>query len=229
MSRAARARAGSAPMPAAIEDASPLRQRWLTTICTASPASSRSRRGARAPSTTTQPAGTLASATRAMRRSSVSRPIRRSCFGLPKRRDPPAASRMTQGRAIIVRMRKEYASLRRRPLLAPVWLAALGGILVTALGFWLVTAASTTTVFVIRHAEKLTVNPEDRDPPLAPAGEARALELAQLFGRAPKERRLDAIFVTELRRTQDTVRPLTIQLGVPMIVVPAKEPETVAK
>ncbi len=126
-------------------------------------------------------------------------------------------------------MRKEYASLRRRPLLAPVWLAALGGILVIALGFWLVTAASTTTVFVIRHAEKQTSNPEDRDPPLAPAGEARALELAQIFGRAPEDRSLDAIYVTELRRTQDTVRPLTNRLGVPMIVVPAEDPETVAK
>ena len=63
-------------------------------------------------------------------------------------------------------MRKEYASLRRRPLLAPVWIAALAGLVVIALGFWLVTAASTTTVFVMRHAEKLTVNPDDPDPAL---------------------------------------------------------------
>ena len=50
-------------------------------------------------------------------------------------------------------MRKQYASLRRRPLLAPVWLAALGGLVVIAIGFWLVSAASTTMVFVVRHAE----------------------------------------------------------------------------
>ncbi len=54
-------------------------------------------------------------------------------------------------------MRKEYASLRRRPLLAPVWIAALSGLLVIALAFWLLGAASTTTVFVMRHAEKVTV------------------------------------------------------------------------
>jgi broad specificity phosphatase PhoE len=125
-------------------------------------------------------------------------------------------------------MRKEYASLRRRPLLAPVWLAALGGVLVIALGFWLVSAATTTTVFVMRHAEKQALNPDDKDPPLAPAGEARALELAQHFGRAPKGLALDAILVTELRRTQDTVRPLANRLGVPVIVVPSTEPEAAA-
>lgn len=126
-------------------------------------------------------------------------------------------------------MRKEYASLRRRPLLAPVWLAALGGILVIALGFWLVSAASTTTVFVMRHAEKQTSNPQDADPPLAPAGEARAVELAQLFGRAPKGQGLDAIIVSEFRRTQDSVRPLANRLGVPVITMPAGDPAGTAE
>ena len=126
-------------------------------------------------------------------------------------------------------MRKEYADLRRRPLLAPVWIAALAGVLVIALGFWLVSAASTTTVFVMRHAEKLASNPDDKDPPLAPAGEARALELAKHFGGAPKGQSLDAIIVTELRRTQDTVRPLANRLGIPVIVVPANDPGGAAK
>jgi phosphohistidine phosphatase SixA len=126
-------------------------------------------------------------------------------------------------------MRKEYASLRRRPLLAPVWIAALAGLVVIGIGFWLVTAASTTTIFVMRHAEKLTVNPDDPDPALAPAGEARALELAQHFGGAPREQALDAIIVTELRRTQDTVRPLANRLGIPVIVVKAEDPKGAAK
>ena len=137
---------------------------------------------------------------------------------------------MTHGRGIIDRMmRKEYASLRRRPLLAPVWLAALAGILVIAFGFWLVSAASTTTVFVMRHAEKQTSNPNDSDPPLAPAGEARALELEQLFGRAPKGNGLDSIIVSEFRRTQDTVRPLANRLGIPVITMPADNPSATAK
>lgn len=119
-------------------------------------------------------------------------------------------------------MRKEYASLRRRPFLAPVWLAALAGALVIALGIWLLSAASTTTVFVMRHAEKAEAPAED--PPLSPAGEARALELAQHFGRAPKSLGFDSIIVSELRRTQETVRPLANRLGIPVIVVPASDP-----
>jgi broad specificity phosphatase PhoE len=81
----------------------------------------------------------------------------------------------------------------------------------------------------MRHAEKLTSNPQDSDPLLAPAGEARALELAQLFGRAPKAQGLDAIFVSEFRRTQDTVGPLANRLGVPVIRMPADDPEATAK
>jgi len=124
-------------------------------------------------------------------------------------------------------MHKAYASLRRRPFLAPVWLAALVGVLLIGLGIWLFSAASTTTIFVMRHAEKAAAPAED--PPLSPAGEARALELAQHFGRAPKGLGLDSIFVTELRRTQETVQPLANRLGVPVIVVPASEPKRVAR
>lgn len=124
-------------------------------------------------------------------------------------------------------MRKEYASLRRRPFLAPVWLAALAGALIVALGIWLLGAASTTTVFVMRHAEKAEAPAED--PPLSPAGEARALELAQHFGRAPKALGFDSIIVSELRRTQETVRPLANRLGIPVIVVPASDPAEAAR
>jgi phosphohistidine phosphatase SixA len=216
-------------MPAASDDPNPDRQWRLIAVRTSRPDSSRDMRDALAPSTTTQPRGAAASATSAMRRSSESGPKRAICFGAPKRRDPPAASRTTQGRGIIDRMRKEYASLRRRPLLAPVWLAALGGVLVIAFCFWLLSAASTTTVYVTRHAEKQVSDPQDKDPPLAAAGEARALELAQLFGRAPKGQGLDTVIVSEFRRTQDTVRPLANRLGIPVIVVPADEPALAAR
>ncbi len=124
-------------------------------------------------------------------------------------------------------MRKEYASLRRRPFLAPVWLAALTGLLLVILAVWLIGAASTTTVFVMRHAEKAAL-PAD-DPPLSPEGERRAIALSEQFGRAPRNLGLDAIFVSEFRRTQDTVQPLANHLGIPVIVVPAAEPETVAR
>ncbi len=123
-------------------------------------------------------------------------------------------------------MRKEYASLRRRPLLAPVWLAALAGVIAIAFAVWMIGAASTTTVFVMRHAEKALTPPDD--PPLSPTGEARAMALAEQFGRAPKGLGLDCIIVSELRRTQDTVRPLANRLGIPVIVVPADDPALAA-
>jgi broad specificity phosphatase PhoE len=123
-------------------------------------------------------------------------------------------------------MRKEYASLRRRPLLAPVWLAALAGIVVVAAAIWMLSAASTTTIFVMRHAEKALTPPED--PPLSPTGEARAIALAEQFGRAPKGLGIDCIYVSEFKRTRDTVQPLANRLGIPMIVVPAGDPAQVA-
>jgi broad specificity phosphatase PhoE len=123
-------------------------------------------------------------------------------------------------------MRKEYASLRRRPLLAPVWLAALAAALVVALAIWLLASASTTTIIVMRHAEKAALPAED--PPLSMAGEGRAQELAHVLGEAAAEFRIQGIFVSEFRRTQDTVRPLANRLGVPVIVVPAADVSLVA-
>jgi broad specificity phosphatase PhoE len=125
------------------------------------------------------------------------------------------------------RMRKEYASLRRRPLLAPVWLAALAAAFAIALVIWLLASASTTTIIVMRHAEKAALPAED--PPLSMDGERRAQELAHILGEAPADFRIQGIFVSEFRRTQDTVRPLANRLGVPVIVVPAADISLVAE
>ncbi len=122
---------------------------------------------------------------------------------------------------------KEYASLKRRPFLAPVWLTALAGLLVVALAIWLLSVASTTTVIVMRHAEKAATPIED--PPLSPAGEERAKMLANFFGQSPTEFRIDGIIVSQFRRTQETVRPLANRLGVPVIVVPAADIERTAE
>ena len=124
-------------------------------------------------------------------------------------------------------MHKEYANLRRRPLLAPVWLAALAAVFGIGLSIWLLASASTTTIIVMRHAEKAALPAED--PPLSPPGEARAEALAHILGQGPEEFRVQAIFVSEFRRTQETIRPLANRLGVPVIVVPAADIELVAK
>ncbi len=80
-------------------------------------------------------------------------------------------------------------------------------------------SATTTTVVLVRHAEKELVTIDD--PPLSAAGERRAERLAQMFGDVRGVGRIDAIYVTATRRTQQTAMPLAARLGVKPTVVPA--------
>ena len=75
----------------------------------------------------------------------------------------------------------------------------------------------TTTVLIVRHAEK-EAWPE-RDPPLSPAGRQRAQELARVASHAG----VSVIFATEFVRTQQTVQPLAVQLGVRLILTDAAD------
>ncbi len=124
-------------------------------------------------------------------------------------------------------MHKDLAGLRRRPFLTPVWLSAIATVIALAVVVWLVLSASTTTVFVVRHAEKAAG--ADPDPPLSVAGQLRAERLAEVFGSGGSRHGLQAIFVTELRRTQETARPLANALGIPVLVVPAAESAAAAR
>jgi broad specificity phosphatase PhoE len=72
-----------------------------------------------------------------------------------------------------------------------------------------------TTVFLVRHAEKDTI-PEG-DPQLTGAGESRAQDLSHVL----EEGGVTAIFATQFRRTQDTVRPLADLLGLEVKIVEA--------
>jgi broad specificity phosphatase PhoE len=124
-------------------------------------------------------------------------------------------------------MQKEYAKLRRRPFLTPVWLTALGGLLALVLLAWMVLSASTTTVYVLRHAEQ--VEDGSNDPPLSPAGQARAERLREVFGGGDAELGIDGIIVSPLRRSQDTARPLAEARGIPVVVVEATDPGAAAR
>jgi broad specificity phosphatase PhoE len=64
-----------------------------------------------------------------------------------------------------------------------------------------------TTLFLVRHAEKDGTVWED--PPLTPAGVARADELAYIL----KHVRLDAIYSTPFKRTKLTVLPTAKEKG----------------
>ena len=65
----------------------------------------------------------------------------------------------------------------------------------------------TTTIFLVRHAEK---GPETPDPSLTPAGQARAHTLAA----ALRDAGITTIFVSEFKRTQETATPLAKLAGV---------------
>lgn len=115
---------------------------------------------------------------------------------------------------------------RRRPLfLAPLWVGALVAILGTVVVYGVVRLsislfAETTTVIVVRHAEKVT-DPAVSDPVLTEAGQERALRLAQLLGSQP----LAAIYVSDTKRTQLTAAPLAARLARAPIVRPGREVE----
>lgn len=81
--------------------------------------------------------------------------------------------------------------------------------------------SGTTTVYVVRHAEKLS---SDGDTPLSPAGEERAVALAARLADAKVER----VYATTKLRTQQTVRVLAEQLGLePLMVEPGAVDELV--
>lgn len=94
----------------------------------------------------------------------------------------------------------------------------------TALGYSSPSDPSLTTVIFIRHAEKL-IEPDNPDPDLSPAGAARAQEIAKMFSNTG----VGAIYATQFKRTQQTVKPLADKLGIPVTQVPAKNSAEVVK
>ena len=111
-------------------------------------------------------------------------------------------------------LKKDHRGLRRRPLYTPlafILASILGAVLA---GGWLVASWGSTTVVLVRHAEKLS---EDRDPGLSEAGRVRAERLARMLEVAG----LDAIYVNEAKRTQETAAPVADATGVEPRVVPA--------
>ena len=113
----------------------------------------------------------------------------------------------------------------RRPFLLPVWLtfaAAFALFVAAVVTFFIYRSATTTTVVVLaRHAEKVVSSIQD--PPLSEEGEQRAERLAQMFGRGKGVGKIDAIYVSDARRTQQTAAPLAQRLGTQPIVVPAAD------
>jgi broad specificity phosphatase PhoE len=70
------------------------------------------------------------------------------------------------------------------------------------------------SVVLVRHAEKSTDDPKERDPELTAKGRERALRLATLLGKATISR----LVATEYKRTQHTLTPLSERIGKPIEV-----------
>lgn len=81
------------------------------------------------------------------------------------------------------------------------------------------------TVIMVRHAEKEIVPPENKNPDLSLTGQARAQELARMFGGAG----VTSIYATQYKRTQQTVKPLADKLGLTATVVEAQKTPDLVK
>jgi phosphohistidine phosphatase SixA len=79
-----------------------------------------------------------------------------------------------------------------------------------------------TTIVLVRHAEKASNAP---DALLSPQGQQRAECLAHVL----KDAGIKRIYVSDVKRTQQTAEPLAKALGIKPVVVPAKDPNTLVK
>ncbi|HEV8366730.1 MAG TPA: phosphoglycerate mutase family protein [Pyrinomonadaceae bacterium] len=95
---------------------------------------------------------------------------------------------------------------------------------VIVFGYFSTFSRPITTVILVRHAEK-KIEPNNPDPDLTPAGEARAQELARMFSGAG----LNAIYATHLKRTQQTVKPLADRTGISPTILNANQTDELAR
>ncbi|MGH8496408.1 MAG: SixA phosphatase family protein [Gammaproteobacteria bacterium] len=106
---------------------------------------------------------------------------------------------------------------RRRRLLIPI----VSFVVVALAVAWFFDEQATSTVIIVRHAEK-AAKPAD-DPGLSPAGKLRAQWLADMLEDIDVVEGLDAIYVSEARRTRETAMPLANRLDLPIHEMPAAD------
>ncbi len=100
--------------------------------------------------------------------------------------------------------------------------AVLGAVVLFA--YFATFSRPVTTVMLVRHAEK-NIEPDNPDPDLSPAGQERAHEIARVFGGAG----MNAIYATQFKRTQQTVRPLADHTGVAVSLLDANQTDELVR
>jgi phosphohistidine phosphatase SixA len=83
-------------------------------------------------------------------------------------------------------------------------------------GLALPSSFSQSTVFIVRHAEKVD---DSKDAELSETGRARAETLANML----RDAKIGAIYATEFKRTQQTAAPLAKALGLTVTTLPAAD------
>ncbi|MEJ2515203.1 MAG: phosphoglycerate mutase family protein [Gammaproteobacteria bacterium] len=116
---------------------------------------------------------------------------------------------------------KDHRGLRRRPLYSPILLVVLGVVAGGLLLGWIASGWGTTTVILVRHAETL----QGDDPGLSPEGRVRAQRLAEMLSPTG----LDAVFVSEARRSRETGAPAARVAGLSATEVPARDVQRMAE
>jgi broad specificity phosphatase PhoE len=114
-------------------------------------------------------------------------------------------------------MKKEHRTLRRRPLFTPLLMPVFAGIAALLLIAWAWNASSTTTVVLVRHAEKMAQPPDD--PPLSEAGQYRAKALAGWLA----DSGIRTIYVSDRQRTRLTADPVAERTGAEIVALPADD------
>jgi broad specificity phosphatase PhoE len=127
-----------------------------------------------------------------------------------------------ESRLILAEANPEPRPRLRAALVFIMLFAVLGAVVLFA--YFSTFERPMTTIILVRHAEK-NIEPANPDPDLSPAGKARAQELARMFGDAG----IKAIYATQYKRTQETVKPLAEKIGVPATTIDAKNTAELVK
>ena len=103
-----------------------------------------------------------------------------------------------------------------------MFFAVFGAVILFA---WFATfSRPVTTVILVRHAEK-KIEPNNQDPDLTPEGVERAEAIARMFGGSG----INAIYATQYKRTQQTVKPLADRTAVPIGSLNADQTDELVK